>query len=143
MLQKQTSPALPPEHLVVQDILDGTLLKGRRKVASFVELHIEQGPRLEAEGKAIGIVQAIAAPAAMRVAFHGDGGHAGAQLMPLRNDASLAAAELALEVEKAVLATGDASTRNPYEKIVSEIELKASIGCGRGVMEMGAMQRPS
>ena len=36
----------------------------------------------------------------------GDGGHAGAQLMPLRNDAALGAAELALAVEAAVLATG-------------------------------------
>lgn len=86
--------------------MDGTLLKGKRKVDAFVELHIEQGPRLEAEGAAIGVVQAIAAPAALRVSFHGDGGHAGAQLMPLRNDASLAAAELALKVEAAVLATG-------------------------------------
>lgn len=32
----------------------------------------------------IGIVTAIAAPAALEVKFHGDGGHAGAQLMPLR-----------------------------------------------------------
>ncbi len=47
------------------------------------------------------------------LSFHGDGGHAGAQLMPLRNDASLAVAELALEVEKAVLATGNASARHP------------------------------
>ena len=76
---------------------------------AFVELHIEQGPRLEAEGAAIGVVQAIAAPAALRASFHGDGGHAGAQLMPLRNDASLAAAELALKVEEAVLATGVAA----------------------------------
>ena len=45
-------------------------------------------------------------PAALRARFHGDGGHAGAQLMPLRNDASLAAAELALKVEEVVLATG-------------------------------------
>jgi hypothetical protein len=36
----------------------------------------------------------------------GDGGHAGAQLMAWRNDASLAAAELALFVERAALGTG-------------------------------------
>ena len=65
-----------------------------------------QGPELEAEGLQIGVVTAIAAPAAQRVSFSGDGGHAGAQLMPLRNDASLAGAELALFVEKTVLATG-------------------------------------
>jgi len=36
------------------------------------------------EEKDIGIVTAIAAPAALEVKFFGDGGHAGAQLMPLR-----------------------------------------------------------
>ena len=101
--------------MVLQAILDGTLMKGKRKVDTFVELHIEQGPRLEAEGAAIGVVQAIAAPAALRASFHGDGGHAGAQLMPLRNDASLAAAELALKVEAAVLATGAAADCHVFE----------------------------
>lgn len=39
----------------------------------------------------------------MQVSFHGDGGHAGAHLMYRRNDASLAAAELALFVEETAL----------------------------------------
>lgn len=43
-----------------------------------------QGPLLEAEGVDIGIVTAIAAPAALNIQFHGDGGHAGALLMPYR-----------------------------------------------------------
>lgn len=76
-----------------------------KDLAAFLELHIEQGPLLEAEELQIGVVTAIAAPSALRVRFSGDGGHAGAQLMPLRNDASLAASELALAVEEAVLAT--------------------------------------
>ncbi|KAH7285830.1 hypothetical protein KP509_33G047900 [Ceratopteris richardii] len=78
--------------------------------AAFVELHIEQGPILEEEGIAIGIVTAIAAPASLKVDFRGDGGHAGAVLMPSRNDAGLAAAELALAVEKHVLETQSADT---------------------------------
>eukprot|EP00798_Chlamydomonas_sp_ICE-L_P014523 gene14524-20554_t len=78
--------------------------KGR--YSHFVELHIEQGPLLEAEKVDIGIVTAIAAPAALEVEFHGDGGHAGALLMPFRNDAGLAAAELALAVEKHTLDSG-------------------------------------
>lgn len=90
------------------------MLEGARRtpadLAFFVELHIEQGPLLEKEGKQIGIVTAIAAPAALRVQFSGDGGHAGALLMPYRNDAGLAAAELALFVEKTVLATGAIDT---------------------------------
>ncbi|KAB2625539.1 ureidoglycolate hydrolase-like [Pyrus ussuriensis x Pyrus communis] len=52
------------------------------------------------EGVSIGIVTAIAAPASIKVEFEGNGGHAGAVLMPNRNDAGLAAAELVLAVER-------------------------------------------
>ncbi|KXZ51996.1 hypothetical protein GPECTOR_10g1018 [Gonium pectorale] len=92
-----------------QEMLDATKL-APGQVAHFVELHIEQGPFLEAEGKDIGVVTAIAAPAALEVVFVGDGGHAGGQLMPARNDAGLAGAELALAVERHVLATGSVDT---------------------------------
>lgn len=78
--------------------------------SSFLELHIEQGPILEEEGVSIGIVTAIAAPASIKVEFEGNGGHAGAVLMPARNDAGLAAAELALAVEKHVLESGSTDT---------------------------------
>jgi len=74
--------------------------------AAFLELHIEQGPILEREGLDIGIVEKIAAPAALRLEFTGEGGHAGAVLMPDRHDAGLAAAEVALELERLVLTSG-------------------------------------
>lgn len=79
---------------------------------AFIELHIEQGPILEDEGAIlsiqnkflllsvcllitniiyyltsgldIGVVTAIAAPASLKVEFEGNGGHAGAVLMPYR-----------------------------------------------------------
>ena len=70
---------------------------------AFVELHIEQGPHLEAGGIDIGLVEKIAAPAASRLRLTGSGGHAGAVLMPDRHDAFLAAAEIALSVERAAL----------------------------------------
>jgi ureidoglycolate amidohydrolase len=78
--------------------------------AAFVELHIEQGPSLEIERVPIGIVRAIAAPAAMRVRLQGVGGHAGATLMPGRRDALLAGAEIALAVEHAALTSGSPDT---------------------------------
>ena len=65
---------------------------------SFVELHIEQGPILEQKGIPIGIVEHIAGPSSYRVTLHGEGGHAGAVLMPVRHDALLAGAEIALAV---------------------------------------------
>jgi len=77
---------------------------------AFVELHIEQGPILEKEGIPIGIVEHIAGPSSYRVTLHGDGGHAGAVLMPVRHDASLAAAEIALAVERAATTSGSADT---------------------------------
>jgi N-carbamoyl-L-amino-acid hydrolase len=74
--------------------------------SAFVELHIEQGPLLERAGVPIGIVRAIAAPASLFIHIEGQGGHAGAVLMPERHDAFLAAAEIALALETAARSTG-------------------------------------
>jgi ureidoglycolate amidohydrolase len=73
--------------------------------AAFLELHIEQGPLLERDGVPIGVVTAIAAPASLRIRVEGQGGHAGAVLMPDRHDAFCAAAELVLAIEWAARAT--------------------------------------
>ena len=80
------------------------LPKGR--FHQFVELHIEQGPLLEEEGIDLGLVTHIAAPASLRILIEGEGGHAGARLMPGRKDALAAAAELILALEAAAKATG-------------------------------------
>ncbi len=77
---------------------------------SFVELHIEQGPLLERQGIPIGIVTNIAAPATLRITIEGEGGHAGAVLMPDRRDAFLGACEIALIVELAARSTGSRDT---------------------------------
>jgi ureidoglycolate amidohydrolase len=83
---------------------------GHGHYAAFVELHIEQGPLLETEGLPIGVVRAIAAPAALRLRLKGEGGHAGAVLMLGRRDALLAGAEIALAVERAALSSGSPDT---------------------------------
>jgi ureidoglycolate amidohydrolase len=77
---------------------------------AFVELHIEQGPLLEREDLDLGIVAAIAAPASLKILIEGEGGHAGAMLMPDRHDALAAAAELILALEAAAKATGVVDT---------------------------------
>jgi N-carbamoyl-L-amino-acid hydrolase len=82
----------------------------RDHYVAFVELHIEQGPLLERENVPIGVVTAIAAPAALRVRIEGEGGHAGTVLMPDRKDALCAAAEMILAVEAAAKATGSPDT---------------------------------
>ncbi|MGD0910433.1 MAG: M20 family metallo-hydrolase [Terracidiphilus sp.] len=72
----------------------------------FLELHIEQGPYLEAESLDVGLVTHIAAPASQRIVIEGEGGHAGGKLMPGRKDALAAAAELILALEAAAKSTG-------------------------------------
>jgi ureidoglycolate amidohydrolase len=88
----------------------GTVKLPTSTYAAFVELHIEQGPVLEAEKIDIGIVEKIAAPATLRIQLTGVGGHAGATLMPGRRDALLAGAEIALAVEQAATSTGSPDT---------------------------------
>ena len=76
----------------------------------FIELHIEQGPELEAEGIDVGLVTHIAAPASQKILIEGEGGHAGGKLMPRRKDALCAAAELILALEAAAKSTGAIDT---------------------------------
>ena len=83
---------------------------GKGYFDSFVELHIEQGPLLEQARVPIGIVTAIAAPAALRVTWKGEGGHAGTVLMNGRRDALCAAAEAVLAVEASALALDSPDT---------------------------------
>lgn len=78
--------------------------------ASFVELHIEQGPILEREQIPIGIVTNIVGPSSFFITVEGQGGHAGGVLMPGRQDALCAAAELILKIEAAARQSGSTDT---------------------------------
>ncbi|MGG0668623.1 Zn-dependent hydrolase [Lederbergia citrisecunda] len=74
------------------------------EIKAFVELHVEQGPVLEKQGKAIGVVSAIAAPIRFHVHVDGTADHSGTTPMDYRHDALLGGAEIALSVERAALA---------------------------------------
>jgi allantoate deiminase len=76
-------------------------------VRAFVEMHIEQGPVLEAENLPVGIVAAINGATRLRFALAGMAGHAGTVPMALRRDALAAAAEMVLAVEARGHATPD------------------------------------
>jgi acetylornithine deacetylase/succinyl-diaminopimelate desuccinylase-like protein len=65
---------------------------------AFVELHIEQGPRLERLGAPLGIVTAIAGQARGTVTFEGRAAHAGTTPMRERADALVEAAQFVLHV---------------------------------------------
>jgi len=74
---------------------------------AYLEAHIEQGPVLEADGLALGVVTGIAAQLRFAVVMKGLAGHAGTSSMPLRRDALAGAAEMVLAIES--IARADAS----------------------------------
>lgn len=65
----------------------------------YFEVHIEQGPVLEAAGVPLGVVEAITGQCRSRISFTGEAGHAGTVPMALRRDAMCAAAEFVTAVE--------------------------------------------
>ena len=73
--------------------------RGQDRVAAYLELHIEQGPVLEADGIRAAAVSGCAGVERHRLTFTGQASHAGTTPMDRRRDAALAAAEAALAVE--------------------------------------------
>lgn len=69
------------------------------EIAAYLELHIEQGPCLEQEGLALGVVEAINGARRLNCRFTGEAGHAGTVPMSHRKDALAAAAEWMVRVE--------------------------------------------
>lgn len=76
-------------------------------VVAFVEVHIEQGPVLEAKGLPLGVVTGIVGQSRMRVVVLGEAGHAGTVPMHMRHDALAGAAELMLLIERTALENQD------------------------------------
>jgi len=70
------------------------------ELAAYLELHIEQGPRLERAGVPLGVVSDIVGIYHARVTIRGRADHAGATLMTARADALAAASEVVLAVER-------------------------------------------
>lgn len=70
----------------------------RSDIGAFLELHIEQGPVLEARGLDVGIVTAIVGITRLELRFTGEAAHAGTAPMHGRRDAAVAAAEVVLAV---------------------------------------------
>jgi hydantoinase/carbamoylase family amidase len=72
----------------------------RGRLAAYLELHIEQGPVLAAEGLRAAAVKGCAGVERHRLRFLGQASHAGTTPMDRRRDAGLAAAEAALRVDE-------------------------------------------
>ena len=78
---------------------------GSHKLGAHFELHIEQGPILEAEAKTIGVVTGVQGMRWYEVTVTGTEGHAGATPMRLRRDALLAASRMVVAVNADRLGT--------------------------------------
>jgi beta-ureidopropionase / N-carbamoyl-L-amino-acid hydrolase len=78
----------------------GILARDPNSLLGFIEVHIEQGPVLLSENKALGVVTSIAGSVRALVNVTGLAGHAGTVPMSLRKDAATAAAEMILALEK-------------------------------------------
>jgi allantoate deiminase len=87
------------------------------EVEAYLELHIEQGPVLEAEGLPVGVVTAIAAALRAGITIEGEAGHAGTVPMAMRRDALAAAAETVLAVEARAVAEGAVGTVGRIEAL--------------------------
>jgi allantoate deiminase len=84
-----------------------TLARNPTKTLGYVELHIEQGPVLEAKDLPVGIVTAISGATRAEIRVEGFAGHAGTVPMELRRDAGAAAAEMLLAAETLARNTPD------------------------------------
>jgi allantoate deiminase len=76
------------------------IARKKKDVLAYAELHIEQGPVLEADGLPVGVVSAINGFSRLRATLRGAAGHAGTVPMRLRRDALAGAAECVLAVER-------------------------------------------
>jgi len=82
-----------------------------------LEIHIEQGPVLDAANESIAVVEGIIGQSRLRFIFEGHANHAGTTPMPLRHDALAAAAQWITAVEQY------AATHNPLVATVGRLEV--------------------
>lgn len=75
--------------------------------SAYLELHIEQGPVLEAAGKPVGVVGGIVGIIWSEVVVVGQSDHAGPSPMPLRKDALMAATGMISGIEELALDRDD------------------------------------
>lgn len=79
------------------------LKQSRPDITAFLELHIEQGPVLEREGRDIGLVTGIAGISRFEILIEGQPDHAGTTPMDARADALVAASDLVLKIRDEAL----------------------------------------
>lgn len=82
---------------------ESMLHANRDDIMAWVELHIEQGTRLEESGLDIGVVNAIVGIRSFHVTFIGEAAHAGTKPMTLRKDALWGASQFVLRAKQHII----------------------------------------
>jgi hydantoinase/carbamoylase family amidase len=85
----------------------GAAAARRERVSAYLELHVEQGRRLERAGVALGVVASIAGLRQWRIEVRGETNHAGTTAPDDRRDALQPAAALILEAQRTMTAAGN------------------------------------
>jgi beta-ureidopropionase / N-carbamoyl-L-amino-acid hydrolase len=129
------------EGVTVAQALDGIGYRGDSPVgwqrfSGFIELHIEQGPILEAEGKTIGVVDSGQGVLWYDGKITGFESHAGSTPMPLRRDALATLSEIVLAMEaiankhgpNAVGTIGEAVIAKPSRNVIPG-EIAFTVDC--------------
>src|SRR5215510_10846229 len=88
-----------------------------KTLSAYVELHIEQGPHLDAARIPIGLVEGIVGIRRYRLAFIGEPDHAGTTPMAWRKDAFLGAAEYALKAREHIVKKGSGRSVTNFGRI--------------------------
>ncbi|GAE25500.1 beta-ureidopropionase [Halalkalibacter wakoensis JCM 9140] len=90
MLKKKDSNGITFEEALQASGYAGDIRNRLEEATAFLELHIEQGPVLESEGLAIGVVEAVMGMVCYEIEITGESDHAGTTPMPMRKDALFA-----------------------------------------------------
>lgn len=115
-----------PDGLTLVEAMDRQGLNARaaleaarrpEEVAAFLELHIEQGPVLEAKGTQIGVVVGISGIFKWKVQLLGKADHAGTAPMDMRSDAFMGLADFAHEIPRIIDEDGTERSRLTVGKV--------------------------
>ncbi len=116
--------------------------KRREGLSAYLELHIEQGPVLEAKGATLAAVEGCQGIERHRFTFTGQASHAGTTPMDMRRDAGLAAADCALRMAELPAEHGGVATTGDLRLepgIITAVAGVSHLGCDLRNPDPGAL----
>lgn len=100
MLRKKDENGITFEQALKAIGYDGDKKNRLTKATALLEMHIEQGPVLEAENLTIGVVECVVGMVCYEITVSGESNHAGTTPMSMRKDALFAANDIIAEIRK-------------------------------------------